>query len=50
MTQHNTTQHNNKLKEDIDNIVWWIPFRKLRNSIRNILIFQCEYLEKINTV
>ena len=31
-------------KEDIDKIVWWIPFKKLRNSIRNIL----EAEEKIN--
>ena len=26
-----------KLKKDIDNIVWWIPFKKLRNSVRNFL-------------
>ena len=25
-----------ELKKDIDNIVWWIPFRKLRCSIRNL--------------
>ena len=24
-------------KKTIDNIVWWIPFKKLRNSIRNRL-------------
>lgn len=28
---------NEKIKNDIDNIVWWIPFKKLRNSIRNVL-------------
>ena len=27
-----------KLKKDINNIVWWIPFKKLRNSIRNYLL------------
>ncbi|MEI0540530.1 glycosyltransferase family 2 protein [Brachyspira pulli] len=27
-----------KLKKDIDNIVWWIPFKKLRNSLRNYLL------------
>ena len=27
-----------QLKKDIDNVVWWIPFKKTRNSFRNILI------------
>ncbi|MEI0670056.1 radical SAM protein [Brachyspira pulli] len=26
------------IEKDIDNIVWWIPFKKLRNSIRNYLL------------
>ncbi len=25
-------------EQDINNIVWWIPFRKTRNSLRNILL------------
>ena len=32
-----------KLKEDINNIVWWIPIKKLRNSLRNILLKFFEY-------
>ena len=28
---------NDNLKKHIDNIVWWIPFKKLRNSIRQYL-------------
>ncbi|WP_157153334.1 glycosyltransferase family 2 protein [Brachyspira murdochii] len=27
-----------KIIKDIDNIVWWIPFKKLRNSLRNYLL------------
>lgn len=26
------------IKKDINNIVWWIPFKKLRNSLRNYLL------------
>lgn len=29
-------------KKVIDNIVWWIPFRKLRNSIRDLLLYNLE--------
>ena len=38
-----------KLKKDIDNIVWYIPFKKLRNLLRDILIkhFCDEYYDKI---
>ncbi|SUW09327.1 type 11 methyltransferase [Brachyspira pilosicoli] len=34
-----------KLKKDIDNIVWWIPFKKTRNSLRKVIInyFECYY-------
>ncbi|CRF34082.1 hypothetical protein BRSU_1863 [Brachyspira suanatina] len=34
-----------KLRKDIDNIVWWIPFKKLRNSIRNLLY---DHFENLN--
>lgn len=36
-----------ELKKDIANITWWIPCRKLRDSIRNILI---NYYEKLNSI
>lgn len=36
------------LTKDIDNIVWRIPFKKLRNSIRNILNFNLNY--KLNNI
>ena len=36
------------LTKDIDNIVWWIPFKKLRNSIRNILYYNLNY--KLNNI
>lgn len=28
----------NNIKKDIDNIVWWIPFKKLRDSLRRLLL------------
>ena len=34
-------------KSDIDAIVWWIPFRSLRNAIRNIYY---EYFNRINEI
>ena len=35
-----------KLIKDINNIVWWIPLKKLRNSVRNILIENFTYADK----
>ena len=29
-------------KKTIDNIVWWIPFKKLRNSVRELLLYNIE--------
>ena len=29
-------------KKVIDNIVWWIPFKKLRNSVRELLLYNIE--------
>ncbi|WP_232473641.1 hypothetical protein [Brachyspira murdochii] len=34
---------NYRIEKNIDNIVWWIPFKKLRNSVR-------EYLLEINNL
>ena len=34
-------------KSDIDAIVWWIPFRGLRNATRNLLNSYFEHLENI---
>ena len=34
-----------QLKKHIDNIVWYIPIKKLRNSLRNYLIALIEYNE-----
>ena len=36
-----------EIKKTIDNIVWWIPFRKLRNQVRKLLLNNSE---KINTL
>ncbi|WP_295161613.1 glycosyltransferase family 9 protein [uncultured Brachyspira sp.] len=30
---------NDNIKRCIDNIVWWIPFKKLRNSLREYLLY-----------
>ena len=35
------------LKKDINNIVWWIPFKKLRNSVRNIMLSNLEISKNI---
>ena len=41
-----------KIKEDIDRIVWWIPVRKLRDSVRNVLLYRYnveqDILNKLN--
>lgn len=29
-------------KKTIDNIVWWIPFKKLRNAIRELMLYNLE--------
>lgn len=40
-------------KKTIDNIVWWIPFKTLRNSIRNYIVEKLKFnrllLEKIDS-
>ncbi|TKZ36174.1 hypothetical protein [Brachyspira catarrhinii] len=39
---------NNQDKKLIDDIVWWIPFRNLRNNIRKLLINNYTVNNKIN--
>ena len=37
-------------KSDIDAIVWWIPFKSLRNAVRNLLNSYFEHLENIKNL
>ena len=39
-------------KKTIDNIVWWIPFRKFRNSIRDYLITKDNnpFIKRVNNI
>lgn len=32
-------------KQVIDNIVWWIPFRKLRDNVRYLLLYLINYID-----
>lgn len=34
--------------ELINSIVWWIPFKKLRNAVRELLLMNNEYLDYLN--
>lgn len=36
------------IKKIIDDIVWWIPIKKLRNQIRNLLLDLCSKIEAFN--
>ena len=36
-----------ELKKDIDNIIWWIPFKSLRNNIRHMLYIIMNNTENI---
>lgn len=38
-----------ELRKDIDNIVWFIPFKKLRDSVRNLLNYFTENKNRIST-
>lgn len=40
---------NDNIKRCIDNIVWWIPFKKLRNSLREYLLYIAEYKQTAAT-
>lgn len=35
-------------KKTIDNIVWWIPIKKLRNQVRNLILDIYSNIEKLN--
>ena len=38
-------------KSDIDAIVWWIPFKSLRNAVRNLLINRINHIDnRINHI
>ena len=39
---------NEGIKKAIDIIVWWIPFRKLRDSVRTLLEYHYGYIEHIS--
>ena len=42
---------NKPQKSDIDTIVWWIPFKSLRNAIRNLLINRINHIDnRINHI
>ena len=45
MTFNKKPRKNKPEKSDIDTIVWWIPFKNLRNAIRNIYY---EYKNNLN--
>ncbi|AEM22079.1 glycosyltransferase [Brachyspira intermedia PWS/A] len=38
------------IKKDIDNVVWWIPFKKLRNSLKNYLLQISDLSSKISNL
>ena len=35
------------IKKTIDNIVWWIPFKKLRNQTRELLLNHYDTINKL---
>ncbi len=37
-------------KSDIDSIVWWIPFRNLRNKVRELYINNCNAINELTII